>query len=515
VNPRILIAPNACRLPFPPARDGFIRTGLAVKGAWQATGGKVYRIDGGHRLVLGTHIRQGDGAVDDFAARIPTSYQTTQLPSVMMIDAFPNVVIGYNDIAAWHAYLSAMLLSGLIDGGGKFRRERPFIVAQPLGDTLDESTGNGKTTLALALAQVYAPGINKAYRVADGAPAARAIAATIERHGTVALDEFDFPKDSSHITSEQNMLAIATGNASSPGKVYSNEEQDLEVRAPIFASAKFWDGKDDMFKRTFPIFLDQFSKMQGMSFDGHSRIVSGEWALEMRLSMLHLIDLLGLEATLRAASVAGSPFAPFPCIRWLAAAILRVFFGVKTDADATQQVDDLIKWLMKEQRYKLERFSASGGKQGARGQGRPSISIDALTNDLTSSEFDTFMMTVNGETGGSTPRQIFNAYKIAKGAPNALDAHVFEELTGDPNVSGRRVSVAISEALARLMPTIGDTYRLPGVFGVCDNWHIERLNERARTERYKLVQLTPAQSNPITPVAQENSDDNDTTEAAG
>ena len=488
LDPHFLVAPSADICPWPENRQGFCRTGVGMRGVWYANKGDITKVMGRHKLSLSTYWPDPKGDESDFAAILPTTYNTTKLPALLMREAFPNLV-PVGDPVAYDAIVSAVLLSGLMNRG-LFNHERPIMAAMPTDTTdITKATNTGKSTLAVAIARVFSPSIEGAQRVSTGAPAQRSAMKSLNRHGTVALDEFQWAKDESSLFSEPNMLAMVTGNSPNIGNVLSNEEVMARLTAPITLSVKVLEGKIDTFSRTIPLPLRQFTMMERAN-PQFNDIARGKWSIAIRMTCLHIIDTFNLNEMLAHANPSGGHFR-FNYLRHLSALLYIGSCGKPMSMDEALLMIDTNSVLMTD--YMQERYNdavASGTLSEAKGTGQAAFNLDAMINDMNMTEIDHFCLECSVPTN---PRDIFQHYKRSKGWDNRPDASVFEDLTGCENVKGQRLARTVGNELKQLVPKAGDTYQLPGAAGIMQGWHLVRMPDRAR---YTWFQIEQRQQNP-------------------
>ncbi|MEE8306474.1 MAG: hypothetical protein V3R81_04365 [Gammaproteobacteria bacterium] len=389
-----------------------------------------------------------------------------------------------------------------------FAYERPIMAAMP-NDTSDSkySTNTGKTALALGMARVSSPAIPSAQRISDGMPAQRSAMADMNYHGTMALDEFRWATNESSLFSEPNLLSMCTGNSPNIGNVLSNETVVARLAAPLCMSVKVLEGKDDTFTRTIPLPLGQLTnRMRARPI--YNDIIRGTWSISLRMSCLHMIDQFDLNRVMHKANPAGGAFR-FNHLRFLAS----LLYHARTNAplaDAMVQIDACATACVQLMQDLYRTSVVHGTNQEAKGTGQAMFSMNAMVNDMNTRHMEDFITTIGNETFNA--RDMFYAYKEAKGQGKRPDESVFEDLTGCEHVKGQRLSRAINKELIALVPAIGDVYPLVGAIGVIHGWHIVRAADRARQHQYKLEQIKQTNTQPtqsgvphvLTPVASPN-----------
>jgi hypothetical protein len=223
-------------------------------------------------------------------------------PSAKLFRAFPHI----NDLghrAGMSAYIDAVVLLdhmrnrlGGSEVGGVLGQEFPLVFVYPMGSTEEETTNQGKTTLARVLGGAMIPGIqvvNMSRRV--GAPELRSSCEAIFRDGACVYDEFLIPTAGEHPLGKEGLQSLATGGSISVGRVRANATS-LSLKHPLLFTAKTCNFPADIRNRQVPIFVDSLppNRDDAAVKDLLAKVASGYTAMDMFLSTEAFIATEGL-----------------------------------------------------------------------------------------------------------------------------------------------------------------------------------------------------------------------------
>jgi hypothetical protein len=318
-NPRRVLLPGAGREANHPHADRWLRHGLAVSGVLTAGGGQVVASPLDDRGVTAHEWEPMDRAlVDQAQGAVPATY-SPRLPSAYIAEACHNIrPVGVDHTAYW-SVIDAVMLCG-VNCPLHAALERPLIFCSPVSVDPADMTNTGKTTLALALAKVFSPGIQSAIQAqGTGDPAQRAIAAELLAHGTAAVDEFVLQPQG--MLGENNLFSLATGAAIQVGQVYANTGSNVRLRYPLVLTTKVLHAREDLYNRSVCVRLTPFTQV--LSGTVRHELVSGSWSLSVRFAALDIWSALDLAAVAESAKHAGTPTNGWrwPVHRYVAAAI--------------------------------------------------------------------------------------------------------------------------------------------------------------------------------------------------
>jgi hypothetical protein len=170
--------------------------------------------------------------------------------------------------------------------GHALQREFPFLAILPTSGNPTETTNQGKTNLGRILGGAMVPEMIDSVRTFDrssGAPAQRAMAAPIRRHGTAIFDEFITPQAHDHFMGRYQMVSLATGGTGGPGLVMENESE-MKLTHPLVLTSKFSSFPPDALNRLAPSFMDMLSDTTRCTEDKLADILGGKISLLARLS---------------------------------------------------------------------------------------------------------------------------------------------------------------------------------------------------------------------------------------
>jgi hypothetical protein len=419
-----------------------------------------------------------------FAASLPTAVSTFELPFDRIVQAFPNLECPVQDQQAYRAIVNSTLIGPYLDDC----REYPPVYICPAEQTDEGATNTGKSTLAKALAVSYAPGLAQygSLKVSsDGAPAARALLALLERFGTACFDEFLLSKDPDHPLSETKILNLATGDSVAFGKVWANQICAARLSAPLFIAAKVVRGKVDMFNRSLRLELGPLTHQ--MTTSTYTELQSGRWSL---LTGLHARVAGRMYQDLVSQVKATLPTPPghwrFPTLRALASILLSYDENIPVE-QAAERIDLAVKAITERHLVALGKAMDSGLSVSAAESGSTLFGVDHLFSE----DFCSDAAFLACEALGTQPvREFLKAIcDWAKLSPAKLVADVYgAEFTG----TERQLVLSLNKSLTARLTRSGDLYRLPGHRGDL-GWHIERGADLGTRARFHLVSLTPNQ----------------------
>lgn len=420
-----------------------------------------------------------------FASRIPSSLTDFELPFDRITEVFHNVVCPLDDDAAYRAICNATLVGPFIAGV----REFPPVYVCPHTPTEEGATNTGKTSLAKALSWVFAPGLQSVGSVRignDGAPSARVVLALIERHGTVAIDEFLLPKDPDHPLAESKILNLATGDAVSFGKTMSNDANTVRLSAPLFISSKVVRGKADMFNRSIRVELGPLTDT--MDHTTYEKVTDGSWST---LTALHARAAALLYAGVVTMAKSQLAYPPehwrFHSLRALAVLLLARAENVALDV-ATARVDAAHKEMSVRHHAMLVKAMDTGLSLNAAESGSAMFTFDHLFGEDLMSD-DIFMAaSALGE------RPIKDFLRLAADQMGMSASRMVAENYGDDfSGSERQLTISLTRSLMKAV-TAGPA-KLAGHRGL-DGWHITCANPSDIRPKFALERLIKGMSTP-------------------
>lgn len=310
--------------------SSFLTPRVRLLGVWQARDGRVTAYEGDEGTALdwawntatASHYAQH---LATFQKILPQTYPTVA-PSRMLQALCPQWVLPdeKDDRDAYCAMVDAVLCAAIIrPNDSDLQREYPLVAVLPLSPSVEDSTNQGKGLTSLMLGGVFVPGITIA-SVPDSssAPDSRALAADIERQGTIVLDEFSIPQAKSHVLSRDNLQSLCTGGEVKVGKVLANEG-GIRLRHSLVLNAKWLDLSEDLINRTVPIFLNNLTPSQRAKIEIKRAIENGQAALTLRLAAVSLVEKYKLGSQ-EPPAIATPQAWRFTAHRGLAATILRI-----------------------------------------------------------------------------------------------------------------------------------------------------------------------------------------------
>jgi hypothetical protein len=396
-----------------------------------------------------------------------------------MIDAFPHMEFPVSDHDAYLAMLDSIMIVPFL-GFPDTKREFPLVFSCPHDPTIEGSTNTGKTTLAEALARVFAPGVKAARVVGGGSPDVRSFAANLKTHGTAAVDEFVSTRLSdNHPLREENLMAVATGGLIDVGMVMSNDAHGVGLRYPIFISSKVVYGRSDTFNRAFRL---EVSRLEKSDPGVYQAIVDGYWSFAVSLDCRLIATQLepAVKAVYNSLATSGASWR-YLVHRATAAHILAVREQIPADL-AANRIDRL--WSSMTDRFTEQvSLAASNGltATAADSSGITALTVDSLfSGDIL--EDDSF--SVISALGAVAVRQVLQEILRQRGLDSVADlfGHTFGEQFRCSEQQACRVFVA---SVRKLMPNPGDVLVLSGHRGA-SGWTLVRDTDRNGTVRVHL-----------------------------
>lgn len=174
-------------------------------------------------------------------------------------------------------------LSGSLIGTA-IRREYPLVFILPTGSTTDDTTNQGKTSMACLIGDALVPGLSDNVVTATAStspPAMRTLAEPIYRYGSAIYDEFLVPSSPEHILNQRCLQSLATGGTIAPGRALEND-LGVSLKHPVFFSAKVVKNVKDIQNRMLPIFLDALTPETRCTDDELAEIAGGRASIVAR-----------------------------------------------------------------------------------------------------------------------------------------------------------------------------------------------------------------------------------------
>lgn len=239
-------------------------------------------------------------------------------PSQLIERVFPHLVWMEQDADAHRALLDALVCLNVhrAELGPDASREFPFLLVLPEVPSPDQSTQQGKTTLACALVRSWAPDVAGEIRAPVGGSSvdSRALAHAIETCGTLCLDEFvPHALDSSPL-SAGNIQTLCTGGTLAIGKVMENAAAPIRLRSSLGGSAKLALFPPDVMNRLVPLFIASMDQQQAQD-QGARALAQHALHLHVRRAAAGLRDQV-----VRASALGGAT--RWPVLAGIAAALL-------------------------------------------------------------------------------------------------------------------------------------------------------------------------------------------------
>lgn len=355
----------------------------------------------------------------------------------------------------------------------------------PSDPSPEGSTNQGKTTFAHCLARSMLIDVPcTMVKDVESAPASRSLAATIERYGSLCLDEYRPVRSKAHLLAHDSLQALCTGQAVNVGRVLSNDESLVRLRNGICASAKCASLPPDMVNRSLFLWMDTMADAQRDDVAMAHAITTGRISIQVRLAAVACIERLNLAAC---SAVASQQFR-FPVMFGLAVALLRARTGLP---------EDLARASLNECAAQM-RFAYDEHYRLAEDTGLAAIQEDAVAVRLrTGTLFETlsvddmyqYEQALNArgdERGRLTPAAMLKARSEVMGLASRSLAQVAAVLTGNRYVaSDRAIALALSRDLVRLMPHKDDDWTPPDLVGLA-GWKLVRTTDAGKTPRFYL-----------------------------
>ena len=468
---------------------GFARCGMQLEHCWVACDGHVTPITGGHEEVLRyswgiePHTAEDERAVREFTAALPATYEHMGFPSDVLFAAFPNL---QGATPAVRAFFDALICLALLRPDmPAASAEMPMTIIFPSDPTPEASTNQGKTTFAHALARSMLVDVPcTMVKDVESAPASRSLAATIERYGSLCLDEYRPVRSKAHLLAHDSLQALCTGQAVNVGRVLSNDESLVRLRNGICASAKCVSLPPDMVNRTLFLWLDTMGDAQRDNVEMAQAISTGRLSIQVRLAAVACIERLGLGAS----KARASQHFRFPVMFGLATDLLTHRAGISA-ADAKDTLDACAVQMRfaYEDHYRLAEDTGLAAIQ----EDAVSVRIRAGTLFETLSVDDMYQyeqaLTARGDDKGRlTPAAMLKARSELMGFTGRSLSQVAASLTGNRYVaSDRAIALALGRDLVRLMPAAGDGWTPPDLVGLA-GWTLTRTSDAGKTPRFYL-----------------------------
>lgn len=479
--PPNILAPRWCHpTPSLAVDDSFLRTGCRLSHAWLAENGEVHRIDGDDMDVLNwqwplrpTHLDQVDP--EAFSRQVPSTY-TDQLPVDQLLTLFPHIDFGESsNLDAVKAIHDAAIIHPLLhtlrpDTG----REFPFFSVLPTSVIPDQTTGQGKTTLAEVISRVWVPGIENQQPGSDSAaPKIRQLLGGIEQHGTLCIDEFPPYYTDPHPLCPTQLQSLCTGGHITNQKVLQNDACPVRLRFPLMVSAKTILMPEDMINRSIPMWLGQIEEYNDDALD--QEVLSGRLSTRIRLACVDLIAKHNLDKV----PARGTRALRFRVLAGLAVALYRIRTGNPEANEA--DIDN----AMREIHERLRVHSNDSLDTGLAQQltSRVVVVTMAPLFDVFRSE-DLYrlhaLLQKHGDEGRVGPSMFLSCIGEAKGIMDCGIGKIVNRLTGgDERVADRAIALSVARDMRRLMPDTGNEWHLPDTHGVM-GWRLERCPNRGK-----------------------------------
>jgi len=172
--------------------------------------------------------------------------------------------------------------------GSVIQNEYPLLFILPTGATLEETTNQGKTTLARVYGGAMVPGMQNSVQVANrttSPPAMRGMSLPIEKYGTAIYDEFQMSTSPEHFLNAAGLQTLATGGATNVGKAMENAP-GIRLAHPLVLISKVAAVPPDITNRMAATFLDVLSARSMLTDEEMHEIMSGKAGMTARLCHL-------------------------------------------------------------------------------------------------------------------------------------------------------------------------------------------------------------------------------------
>jgi hypothetical protein len=489
----LLAGPWTMPVPDHSSHDGFYQTGLRLSGLWAATNGRVTKESLGQAEVIeyDWNCKNPASYAEErklFASGLPDTYKE-EWPSTVFLGAFPNFDLSWapgpelNE--AVKAIVDVPIAASLIRGTNpEFRQEYPAVVFMPTNPSPSDSTNQGKSQATLVYARACNPAITRLVSINDSssAPDIRTVAGEIRATGSIAIDEFRPPKNSTHIFSHDNMQALCTGSGVASGRVYENEGTVSLRSSPVF-SAKVYEVPPDIQNRSLAHWLGPLTDQMRSRSKVLDEIRSGAISLKMRLGMHAINEKTDLiDRYRKAGRQSSSRGLRFDAHRTLAACILSQRTSVSMDV-AYAQLDRVCEMMQNKLRSHVQAAVDTGLVAAMEFGTALKLRLSYLFDDMAPDEFTKFRQLLNvmaagrpgGVGSGSTAKELL----LAWGSLHNLDGKPFQDylqiLTGSKrSVSNRAVVMALNASIHELAPQEGSQWFLPGDNGTINGYVMRR-----------------------------------------
>lgn len=495
-----LAGPWTTTSPDPLNFDGFYQTGLRLTGVWRAKDGVVNPYIGTQSDIVTYDWNVLNPAASEtsriaFESSIPANYDPTWASDIFL-HAFPNWDHRwFPEPELWCAArtlfdlpIAASLLRPICPD---LQREYPAVIFMPVSPSPSDSTNQGKSQATLTYARAVNPAITQLLSISDSssAPDVRAVAAEIRSTGSLAVDEFSPPRNSNHLLSHDNFQALCTGSSVASGRVYENDGQVGFRASPVF-SAKVFDVPPDIHNRSIAHWLGSLTDEMRARSDVLADVRSGRLSIRMRLGLWAIIESHGIaEAFAQAPKKSAKSGLRFDCHRTLGMLLMRARLGC-TEASAYALLDTAAKIMTDHMRSHVNDAVESGLVAAMEFGSALRLRFNSLFDDMDEERFQAFegYLKLYGKPDGNKPRDFVRAWMESRGLAHRPLMELLPLLTGSRrHASDKAIIVAMAADMAGLLPNKGDTWVLPGDYGLA-GWAVRATGP----ELYKLVCLHPS-----------------------
>jgi len=493
--PLVVIAGRWSRLISDRSVDGWSECHMRVTNAWQADSGVVTPDVPDEEAVLEyswpVHgsTRELVADLDSFKLGVPKQY-VPAWPSDLLEAVFPNLTdCGMSDMNARRAILDVVMIGDMIrDYCPHLRGEFPLFLTLPDEPTLEASVNQGKTTFCTQYAKACVPGLSRAmtFRDSTSAPDQRAIADEIRRMGTICLDEFSIPRTNAAVLSRANMAALCTGGAVPMGLVLKNENSELTLRHPLFASAKALDLTEDLLTRGVFVFLRALTDAERTAKGVWEQLKTARLSILMRLGAMAQIEQHGLIDKLNAVTEHSTAGWRYGAHRSLAILLYQIRTGASWDVAAQAIVLAIVE--NKQRIIEHTRMADDNGVIMSQRESRDMrITLEQLFAEVTGSEAQTMQSYLKSRSsnqlgfaqGRASMKALMQARQAVDGRQDMPIATGFNQVTNLGAAVGERiVSNLLAAEIRKRVPEM-TAWRLPGIAGV-QGWFLYRHRGTAR-----------------------------------
>ena len=247
--------------------------------------------------------------------------------------------------AVLDATVTVDLFRTLLSGspvGAALTHEFPLVFILPVGSSTDDTTNQGKTSMACIIGEALVPGLGGSVVTATTStspPAMRSLAEPLHCYGTAIYDEFIVPDSREHFLAQSGLQTLATGNKVAPGRALENDP-GVKLKHPLFFAAKLVKNVKDIQNRMLPLFLDTLTDATRCTPEELAEITGGRASIQARWCHLLWCHQHRTQGTLFSTIPPGSPVWRFP--GHLAAGLMfasEAEIGAYFEAAAAQCVD--------------------------------------------------------------------------------------------------------------------------------------------------------------------------------